>query len=115
MKTPASAQTLPVTGYAAHLQLGYFNQHQLEALDLDASCIAFTALNPKASEQAIRNFLGVLILLAIVPLSRFVTFPVKRRAWRWLLLPGQPNLLLLDEPTNHLDLEVRHALTLALH
>jgi len=31
------------------------------------------------------------------------------------LVYQKPNLLLLDEPTNHLDIEMRHALSSALH
>ncbi|HEY7772101.1 MAG TPA: ATP-binding cassette domain-containing protein, partial [Marinagarivorans sp.] len=43
----------------AHLRIGYFNQHQLEALDMNASCaLHLQRLSPKATEQEIRNFLG---------------------------------------------------------
>lgn len=42
-----------------HLKIGYFAQHQLEALDLDASpYLHLQRLNSKAAEQEIRNFLG---------------------------------------------------------
>src|SRR5690554_1035071 len=42
-----------------HLRIGYFAQHQLEALDTDASgALLLQRLRPQASEQEIRNFLG---------------------------------------------------------
>ncbi|HCW90786.1 MAG TPA: ABC transporter ATP-binding protein, partial [Marinobacter sp.] len=42
-----------------HLAIGYFAQHQLETLDLDASpFLHLQRLAPSASEQAVRNFLG---------------------------------------------------------
>ena len=42
-----------------HLRIGYFAQHQLEALDLDASpALHLQRLTPTATEQAIRNYLG---------------------------------------------------------
>ncbi len=42
-----------------HLRIGYFAQHQLEALDLDASpLVHLRRLSPKATEQEIRNYLG---------------------------------------------------------
>ena len=42
-----------------HLRIGYFAQHQLEALDLDASpALHLQRLTPTATEQSIRNYLG---------------------------------------------------------
>ncbi len=101
----------------AHLNIGYFNQHQLEALDLDASCaLHLQRLTPKASEQSIRNFLGSFDFMgdrAFEPIRHF-SGGEKARLALAILAWQKPNLLLLDEPTNHLDLEVRHALTIAL-
>lgn len=101
----------------AHLNIGYFNQHQLEALDLEASCaLHLQRLTPKASEQSIRNFLGSFDFMgdrAFEPIRHF-SGGEKARLALAILAWQKPNLLLLDEPTNHLDLEVRHALTLAL-
>ena len=100
-----------------HLRIGYFAQHQLEALDMQAS--PFTHLqriSPDASDQELRNFLGSFGFNgddALDPVGRF-SGGEKARVALSLIAWQKPNLLLLDEPTNHLDLEVRLALTLAL-
>lgn len=101
----------------AHLRIGYFNQHQLEALDMDASCaLHLQRLNPKACEQEIRNFLGSFDFQGdrAFEVIRHFSGGEKARLALAIVAWQKPNLLLLDEPTNHLDLEVRHALTLAL-
>lgn len=100
-----------------HVQIGYFSQHQLEALDLAASPSQhIVRLTPSASDQQIRNFLGSFGFSgddALAPVGQF-SGGEKARIALALIAWQQPNLLLLDEPTNHLDLEVRHALTVAL-
>ncbi|MBT3437770.1 MAG: ATP-binding cassette domain-containing protein [Oceanospirillaceae bacterium] len=100
-----------------HLKVGYFAQHQLEALDLDANGILhLQRLKPKASEQELRNFLGGFGWQGervFEPVKHFSGGEKVRLALAMIALQ-KPNLLLLDEPTNHLDLEARHALTMAL-
>ncbi|MEX1082313.1 MAG: ATP-binding cassette domain-containing protein, partial [Halofilum sp. (in: g-proteobacteria)] len=100
-----------------HLYIGYFAQHQLDDLDLNASALAHLQReSPDVREQILRNFLGGFGFSgedATSPVGRFsggekARLALARIAWR------RPNLLLLDEPTNHLDLEMRHALDLAL-
>lgn len=100
-----------------HLHIGYFAQHQLEFLDLQASALLhIQRLSPTVTEQDIRNFLGSFnfhgdkATEAIAPFSG----GEKARLALALIVWQKPNLLILDEPTNHLDLEMRHALTLAL-
>ncbi|WP_111493778.1 ATP-binding cassette domain-containing protein [Marinobacter bohaiensis] len=100
-----------------HLAIGYFAQHQLESLDLDASPFLHLQREaPKASEQSIRNFLGGFGFHGDDALERIRTFSggEKARVALALIAWAKPNLLLLDEPTNHLDLEMRQALTEAL-
>jgi ATP-binding cassette subfamily F protein 3 len=100
-----------------HLKIGYFAQHQLEALDLDASCaLHLQRLRPSASEQEIRNFLGSFDFRGdrAFECIRHFSGGEKARLALAILAWQKPNLLVLDEPTNHLDLEVRHALTVAL-
>ncbi len=119
IKTLAS-QLQPVSGertQGEHLQLGYFSQHQLEALDLEASAaLHIQRISPKAGEQEIRNYLGGFGFhgdRAFEVISHF-SGGEKARLALALIAWQKPNLLLLDEPTNHLDLEMRHALTVAL-
>ena len=100
-----------------HLAIGYFAQHQLESLDLDASpFLHLQRLSPKASEQRIRNFLGGFDFHGDEALSAIRAFSggEKARVALAIIAWQRPNLLLLDEPTNHLDLEMRQALTMAL-
>jgi ATP-binding cassette subfamily F protein 3 len=100
-----------------HFKLGYFAQHQLEALDINASAaLHIQRLAPAAREQEIRDFLGGFDFhgaRAFEPITHF-SGGEKARLALAIIAWGKPNVLLLDEPTNHLDLEMRQALTMAL-
>ena len=100
-----------------HFKLGYFAQHQLEALDINASAaLHLQRLSPAAKEQEIRNFLGSFDFhgdRAFEPITHF-SGGEKARLALAIIAWQRPNVLLLDEPTNHLDLEMRQALTMAL-
>ncbi len=115
------AGTLPLLSgqceRAQDLRVGYFAQHQLDQLDRDGTPLShLRLLDPKATEQVLRNYLGGFgfvgdrALDPIAPLSG----GEKARLVLALIIRQRPNLLLLDEPTNHLDLEMRHALSEAL-
>ncbi|NEV62702.1 ATP-binding cassette domain-containing protein [Thiorhodococcus minor] len=102
---------------AQDLRVGYFAQHQVDQLRPDDTPLAhLRRLDPDASEQALRSYLGGFgfvgdrALEPVAPLSG----GEKARLVLALIIRQKPSLLLLDEPTNHLDLEMRHALSEAL-
>jgi len=102
---------------ARHLMIGYFAQHQLEQLQPGHSPIQhLQQIDPQASEQTLRDYLGGFGFLgdkALEPVAPF-SGGEKSRLVLAMLVYRRPNLLLLDEPTNHLDLEMRQALATAL-
>jgi len=100
-----------------HCRTGYFDQQQLEALDLEASpALHLQRLSPEAREQDILNFLGGFNFRGDAATSAIAPFSggEKARLALAMVVWQRPNLLVLDEPTNHLDLEMRHATELAL-
>ena len=99
------------------LKIGYFAQHQVEQLDLDASAfLTLQRLDQSLSEREIRTYLGGFNFSGDRVKQRVGTFSggEKSRLVLALLIWQRPNLILLDEPTNHLDLEMRLALNNAL-
>ena len=102
---------------AQQLRIGYFAQHQVEALRLDESPLwHLTRLEPDAREQELRDFLGGFDIRGDMATSSVgpLSGGEKARLTLALIVRQRPNLLLLDEPTNHLDIEMREALTEAL-
>jgi len=98
-------------------QIGYFAQHQLDLLEMDASPRNHLDMQePGLREQEARNYLGGFgfqgdrIFEPVKPFSG----GEKARLVLALMIRRRPNLLLLDEPTNHLDLDMRQALSQAL-
>jgi ATP-binding cassette, subfamily F, member 3 len=100
-----------------HCTIGYFDQQQLEVLDLQASALLhILRLSPQARDQDILNFLGGFDFrgdMATKPIAPF-SGGEKARLALAMVVWQRPNLLVLDEPTNHLDLEMRHAMEIAL-
>ena len=99
------------------LEVGYFAQHQLDMLDLDATPLQHLArLAPDTREQELRNYLGGFgfsgdtVNAPVAPMSG----GEKARLALSLIVWQKPNLLLLDEPSNHLDVDTREALATAL-
>ncbi len=100
-----------------HVSIGYFDQQQLEALDLEASAaLHLQRLSPDAREQEILNFLGGFNFRGDAATSAIAPFSggEKARLALAMVVWQKPNLLVLDEPTNHLDLDMRHAMEVAL-
>jgi len=101
-----------------HLNLGYFAQHQMDALDGEASPMLQLArlAGPQISEATLRAFLGSFGFSGErmeTPCGSFSGGERARLALA-LIVWQRPNVLVLDEPTNHLDLDMRMALTMAL-
>ncbi|MGO3383174.1 MAG: ATP-binding cassette domain-containing protein [Acinetobacter guillouiae] len=100
------------------LNIGYFAQHQMDALDGNASPMLQLSriADSKISEAALRSFLGSFGFSGERMDTPSESFSGGERARLALALIVwlRPNVLILDEPTNHLDLDMRHALTMAL-
>jgi ATP-binding cassette subfamily F protein 3 len=100
-----------------HTKIGYFAQHQVDHLDLQASpLLQLTRIAGRTEELTLRNFLGSFGFGGerVDTVIENFSGGEKARLALALIVWQRPNVLLLDEPTNHLDLEMRHALTLAL-
>lgn len=102
---------------SAGLKIGYFAQHQVQALNLENSAFDhLLALDRQLTDQQIRDYLGGFgfhgdeALKKVAPMSG----GEKARLVLSLIVYTKPNLLLLDEPTNHLDMNMREALAYAL-
>lgn len=102
---------------SAGLKIGYFAQHQVQALNMDNSAFDhLLALDRRLTDQQIRDYLGGFgfqgdeALKKVAPMSG----GEKARLVLALIVYSKPNLLLLDEPTNHLDMNMREALAYAL-
>ncbi|MEM8941375.1 MAG: ATP-binding cassette domain-containing protein [Pseudomonadota bacterium] len=102
---------------APKCRVGYFDQQQIDSLDLDASPILhLQRLRPQAREQEVRDFLGGFDFSGEKAERTVVLFSGGEKARLALAMIAwqKPNVLILDEPTNHLDIEMRSALELAL-
>lgn len=102
---------------AKKLQVGYFAQHQVDELDMNATPFELIQkLERKASAQEIRNYLGGFDFRGTRIDEKIGIFSGGEKARLALakVVWERPNLLLMDEPTNHLDLDMVHALTVAL-
>jgi ATP-binding cassette subfamily F protein 3 len=103
---------------AEKLSVGYFAQHQVDELDLDASPYDHVRkLMPDAPETKVRGRTG-----AIGFSGKAGDTPVqnlsggeKARLLLGLATFFGPNMIILDEPTNHLDIDSRAALAEAIN
>jgi ATP-binding cassette subfamily F protein 3 len=103
---------------APKLRVGYFAQHQIEALRPQDSALQHLARAlPAEREERLRTRLGGFGLTqdkADLPAGA-LSGGEKARLTFALISAEAPQLLLLDEPTNHLDIDSRDALTSAIN
>jgi ATP-binding cassette, subfamily F, member 3 len=103
---------------APKLRVGYFAQHQIEALRPEQSALKHLARRlPAEREERLRRHLGGFGLSqdkADLP-AGLLSGGEKARLTFALISAEAPQFLVLDEPTNHLDIDSRDALTEAIN
>src|SRR5215831_9331521 len=102
----------------SRLRVGWFHQHQIEALDpADTPLVIMRRLRPDDTESARRSRLAQFGLGFEKQDTTIADLSGGERARLLLNLIGleAPHLLILDEPTNHLDIDSRRALLEALN
>lgn len=99
------------------LRIGYFAQHHVDALDLNASAVSFMAKNyPGKTDEEYRRQLGAFGITGTTGLQKMALLSggqKSRVAFACLALTN-PHILVMDEPSNHLDIEAMDALADAL-
>ncbi|HMP62560.1 MAG TPA: ABC-F family ATP-binding cassette domain-containing protein, partial [Phenylobacterium sp.] len=116
------AEALPIEAGHMHrdrrMRVGWFHQHQIEALDpVDTPLDIIRRAMPDASEAARRSRLAQYgfhrekVETTVSDLSG----GERARLLLNLVATDAPHLLILDEPTNHLDIDSRRALLDALN
>ncbi len=112
---------VPFSGHvtrADKLSVGYFAQHQVDELDLDASAYDHVRkLMPDAPETKVRGRTGAIGFSGKAgdTLVRSLSGGEKARLLLGLATFFGPNMIILDEPTNHLDIDSRAALAEAIN
>lgn len=100
------------------LRLGFFAQHHVDALDLNASAVGFMAAKfPGKSDEEYRRHLGAFGITGMTGLQKMelLSGGQKSRVAFACLSLTNPHILVLDEPSNHLDIEAMDALSDALN
>ena len=111
----------PFSGHitrADKLSVGYFAQHQLDELDVDASPYDHVRrLMTDAVESKIRGRTGAIGFSGKAgdTLVKNLSGGEKARLLLGLATFFGPNMIILDEPTNHLDIDSRAALAEAIN
>jgi len=95
------------------LEVGFFAQHQIEALDPERTGLEHLKSRlPDDREERLRARLARFGLVQdkAATAARFLSGGEKTRLSFALMCVADPQILILDEPTNHLDIESRRAL-----
>src|ERR1700730_18473358 len=103
---------------ADKLSVGYFAQHQVDELNLDASPYDHVRkLMPDAPETKVRGRTGAIGFSGNAgdTLVKSLSGGEKARLLLGLATFFGPNMIILDEPTNHLDIDSRAALAEAIN
>jgi ATP-binding cassette, subfamily F, member 3 len=103
---------------ADKLSIGYFAQHQVDELDLEASTYDhLRRLMPDTPESKVRARAGAIGFSgkAADTIVKSLSGGEKARLLLGLATFYAPNLIILDEPTNHLDIDSRAALAEAIN
>ncbi|KUI53089.1 Protein GCN20 [Cytospora mali] len=99
------------------LRIGFFAQHHVDALDLNASAVSFMAKEyPGKTDEEYRRQLGAFGIKGTTGLQKMelLSGGQKSRVAFACLALTNPHILVLDEPSNHLDIEAMDALAEAL-
>jgi ATP-binding cassette subfamily F protein 3 len=100
-----------------HVEIGYYSQHQIDALDLDKTVMEeVTTYAPDSAPQRVRNVLGVFQFSGDDVFKKIgvLSGGEKARVSLAKMLLSEANFLIMDEPTNHLDIVSKEALEQAL-
>jgi ATP-binding cassette, subfamily F, member 3 len=103
---------------AEKVSVGYFAQHQVDELNLDASPYDhIRGLMPDAPESRVRARTGAIGFSGKAgdTLVKSLSGGEKARLLLGLATFFGPNVIILDEPTNHLDIDSRAALAEAIN
>ncbi|KAL9008538.1 MAG: hypothetical protein Q9173_006346 [Seirophora scorigena] len=99
------------------LRIGFFAQHHVDALDMNASAVTFMARTyPGKADEEYRRHLGAFGITGTTGLQKMALLSggqKSRVAFACISLTN-PHILVLDEPSNHLDIEAMDALSSAL-
>ena len=99
------------------LRVGFFAQHHVDALDMNASAVTFMARKYHGrSDEEYRRHLGAFGITGTTGLQKMelLSGGQKSRVAFACLSLTNPHILVLDEPSNHLDIEAMDALSSAL-